>query len=210
MVGAGDGKTNWFSSRREQQPVKRDPVAPEHDHFAHMHIELESRLPKAGLNIVLDIKMLVFQGDVFEGNGTRKVVLREVGTIIRQGIVAAEHDDAVLVSNSPKHFSCCKSRCTAADDNNFFRMGDGRTVASLLDRILSLFAHRNLPVVLLDVPACNWAKRRRPKGFSVAQIETGVMPRAAHRVANQEALCKRTLIMRAMRGDGEDFVYHSH
>ena len=74
-IGAGDGKTNRFSSRRQQQPVKRNSFTSDYDSFARTHIELESGLPKVGLNIVLRVKALVFEGNVFEGNGAREVVL---------------------------------------------------------------------------------------------------------------------------------------
>ena len=68
---------------------------------------------------------------------------------------------------------------------------------------LSLFTHHNLPVALLDVPACYWTKGWRPEGLSVAQIETGVVPGATHRVANQETLGKRALIMGTLGTDCE-------
>ena len=56
-------------------------------------------------------------------------------------------------------------------------------------------AHRDRPVALLDIPAGYRAKRRRPEGLSRAQIETGVVPGATHRIANQKTLGEGPLIM---------------
>ena len=89
-------------------------------------------------------------------------------------------------------------------------MADRRLAAWLRDWLLPLFAHRNLPVALLDIPACYWAKRRRPEGFSGAQIETGVVPGATHRVANQETLGERALIMGALGTDREHLAAAAH
>ena len=75
---------------------------------------------------------------------------------------------------------------------------------------LRLLAHRDLPVALLDVPARYWAKRRRPEGLSGAQIETGVVPGATHRVANQETLGERALIMGALGTDCEHLAAAAH
>ena len=75
---------------------------------------------------------------------------------------------------------------------------------------LRFFAHCNRAVALLDVPACNWTKRRRPEGFSGAQIETGVVPGATHRVANHKTLGERPLIMGALGTDCEHLTAAAH
>jgi len=45
---------------------------------------------------------------------------------------------------------------------------------------------------------------RRRQGLAGTQIETGVMPRAAHRVVDDQTVDKRTMIVRAMRSDSEN------
>jgi hypothetical protein len=82
---------------------------------------------------------------------------------------------------------CGESGRAAANDDDLFRFG-GHIVTGLRFWLFTLAVHRNRPVTLLDVPARYWAKRRRPEGFSGAQIETGVVPRAAHRIVNHKTL----------------------
>src|SRR6185437_4046292 len=129
----------------------------------------------------------------------------QVGPIIRQGIFAAEHDDAVLVALPPEHLGCGKSGRPAADDDDLFRFG-GRIVTGLRFWPFAFAAHRDHPIALFDVPARYWAECRRPKGFPRAQIETGVMPGATHRVANKKTLGERPLIMGTLSTDCEHFA----
>ena len=51
---------------------------------------------------------------------------------------------------------------------------------------------------------------RRRQGLSRAQIETGVMPGAAHRVVDDQTVGKRSMIVRAMRPDRENVVSPPH
>ena len=104
---------------------------------------------------------------------------------------------------------CGESGRAAADDDDLFRFG-GRIVTRLRFWPFALAAHRDHPIALLDVPARYRAKRRRLEGFSRAQIETGVVPGATHRVANQETLGKRPLIMGTLGTDCEHLSAAAH
>ena len=210
LIGAGDGETDGLGSCRQQQPVIGNFVAAGDDDFASTNIDLYGCLPHARIDAVVSIEAIIPQRYVVEGNGAREVVLRQVGPVIWQGIVAAEHDDAVLVTASTEHFRGRKPGGAATDDDNLFRLADRRLAAWLRDWLLPLFAHRDLPVALLDVPACYWAERRRPERLSRAQIETGVVPGATHRVANHETLGERPLIMGTLGTDCEHLPAAAH
>src|SRR5206468_8396986 len=58
----------------------------------------------------------------------------------------------------------------------------------------------------IDAPARNRIERRRPHWFAGAQAETGVVPWTADRVVDDEAVGERSLVVSAMRADGEDLV----
>lgn len=104
---------------------------------------------------------------------------------------------------------CGESGRAAADDDDLSRLG-GRIVTGLRFWPFALAAHRDHPIALLDVPARYWAKRRRPEGLSRAQIETGVVPGATHRVANHETLGERPLIMGTLGTDCEHLPAAAH
>src|SRR6202023_4328884 len=94
-------------------------------------------------------------------------------------------------------------RAAADDDDLFGRICLRRHGARL--RLFALLRDEDAAVALFHRPAIDRAERRRPLRLAVAQIETGVMPRAAHAPAGHEAFGERTMIMGAMSADGECF-----
>jgi hypothetical protein len=56
----------------------------------------------------------------------------------------------------------------------------------------------------LDSPAGGGIQRRCRQSLASAQAEAGVMPRAAHRVLDDQPLAERPAVMRAGRADRED------
>src|SRR5215468_11514996 len=57
---------------------------------------------------------------------------------------------------------------------------------------------------LLYLPALDPIERRGSQGFTRAQTETRMMPRATHFVANYQALGKRAVVVRAVRAYGKE------
>jgi hypothetical protein len=70
--------------------------------------------------------------------------------------------------------------------------------------------HENLVTHPFDSPARDGVERRRAEGFSRAQAETGMMPRASHGVPNDETLGKRPVVMSALCADRENLVTAAH
>ena len=64
--------------------------------------------------------------------------------------------------------------------------------------------------VLLDLPDRERIKSRSACRLSGAQIEAGVMPGAADALADHQSLGQRSMIMAAMRVDGEDVRPRAH
>src|ERR1019366_2599914 len=62
------------------------------------------------------------------------------------------------------------------------------------------------PVSPLHPPAGNGVERGSPKRFAGAQGETGVVPRAANRLANNETVGERPAIMGAYGADRKDIL----
>jgi hypothetical protein len=60
------------------------------------------------------------------------------------------------------------------------------------------------------LPGTPRAQGWRFEGLSRAQIETGVMPGAPHRVVDHETVGKRAMIVRAMRPDRENVMSPPH
>jgi hypothetical protein len=48
---------------------------------------------------------------------------------------------------------------------------------------------------LLHLPTCDWTEGWRSQRLSAAQIKTGVMPGATHRVADHKSLGEGTIIV---------------
>jgi hypothetical protein len=72
-----------------------------------------------------------------------------------------------------------------------------------------LFRHHNSAVALFDRVTWYGRKRGRPHRFAGAEVETGVMPRAANFIAVDDSLGERAAIVRACRPNGEIFVSHT-
>ena len=77
-------------------------------------------------------------------------------------------------------------------------------------RLLALVPDHDAIAVALDLPDRERGQRRRADGFAAAQIETGVMPRTADALPDDEPLGERPVIMTAMRVDRENLLVGAH
>src|ERR1700733_13893033 len=154
------------------------------------NVDVENRLSQPRFDVVFKIKALLAQGNVVKWSAAGEIILGKVWSVVRQRIVAAQHGNAALVVFPPKHFGCGEPSGPAANDNDLF----GRTACNFAAwfwvRSFTLLAYPNLSVALFDRPARNRAQRWRCESLSSAQIETGVMPRTPHRIADHEAVNK--------------------
>ena len=77
-------------------------------------------------------------------------------------------------------------------------------------RLLAILPDKDAIAHMLHLPDRKRGKRRWACCFSGTQIEARVMPRAADAFANDEAFCEWTVVMAAMRVDGENFDAGAH
>src|SRR6185312_13175410 len=154
------------------------------------------------VDLVLAVEVRAAQRDPVLGPGAGEIVLREVRPVAGRRVVAAQHGDSAGIALAPQHLGAGEARGAAADDDDAF----GRQVAGtrLLGFLRLLVAHEDLAARLLDAPARHGTEGRRLQRLAAAQAEAGVVPRAAHAVADQDAFGERAAVMRASRADGED------
>jgi hypothetical protein len=137
-----------------------------------------------------------------------EIILGEVRPVDRRRIVIAQHHDAAAKVLTPQHLGCCESGGAAADDHHLVRHV-GRRAARLglwRDRLLD----ENRVALPLDLPAGERAQRRCVQRLAGADVEAGVMPRAADRAAVHDALGERPVIMRAFGADREHLRACAH
>jgi hypothetical protein len=206
LVGSRDGKPNRFGPGRQQQPVIGNLTAACENDFSGTSIDVGSRLAQARLDMIFEIKALLAQRHVIERSGAGEIVLGKVWPVVRQRIVAAQHDDAALIALPPQHFGRGEAGGSASDDDDLFGRVARSFAARFRLRLFRLPAHPDLAVALLDCPARDRAQRRRFDGLTRAQIETGVMPGTPNRVADHKTVGKWTVIVGAMRCDRENVV----
>ena len=70
----------------------------------------------------------------------------------------------------------------------------------------SFSPHDDAVALPLHLPARDGVERRRPQRLAGAQAEAGVVPGAAHRVADDSPSAERTAVVRARGADGEDLL----
>jgi hypothetical protein len=137
-----------------------------------------------------------------------EIVLRAIGPVIRRRIVGREERHRTGKSLPSQHLGCGKSGSPAADDHHTLGLcarafpRAGRAPVGGLD----LLPHEQHAVALLHAPAGHRVERGRGDRLARAQTEAGVVPRAPHRVADDQTLAKRTAVVRACRADCEKFV----
>ena len=131
-----------------------------------------------------------------------EIVLREVRTIDRRVLIAADDRDGIRVALTAQHVGCREAGGAAADDD------DGRGVLLHGWRrrgcLRKLLAHEHLAVPLLDLPARDRIQRRRAKRFAGLEAEARVMERAPDRLADDEAVGEMAAVVRAARADGKE------
>src|SRR5262249_15944062 len=106
---------------------------------------------------------------------------------------------------APKHVRGRQAGGAAADDDD-----RARTLAcagsSRRRGFGQLLAHERHVALPLDAPAGDRIERRRPQRVAAAKAETGVVPGTTHGVADDESFGEWTVIVRAVRADGEELA----
>ena len=154
------------------------------------------------LDFVVRIKIVGPQRHPLFGRTARQVILGQVRPIDRRRRILAQHNNATVIAAPPQHLGRRKAGRAAANDHDAARsIRDG---CAPRVRLREFLAHEDAPVAPLDLPAIDRTQGRRAECLAAAQIEAGMVPRAAHRAVNNEAVGERPMIVGAMRADRED------
>ena len=149
---AGNGQAHRLRAGRQQQPVVGDLAAVRQHHFVRARIDARDIGLEAQVDAVVRVEVVAAQRDPFLGRVAGEIILGEVRTIDRRGIVVAQHDDAALVLLAPQHLGRREAGRAAAHDHDLVR----RLAAQLgrgLRRRRPLLLDEDLAVALLDRPA---------------------------------------------------------
>ena len=133
-----------------------------------------------------------------------EVILRQVWTIVRRVRLGIDNCDRTGVSLSTQHLGRRTPRGTRSDDDHRTRAVSSRPPRRRKRITLrTLRSHEQSGTAPIDVPTCDRVQRRRAQGFARAEREAGVVPRAAHCIADHRALGERPAVVRAGRAHRE-------
>ena len=114
------------------------------------------------------------------------------------------------IAAPPQHLGRRKTGGAAADDDDVAPAHPPLAARRAAFGCVAFLAHEDAAVALLDLPALDRTQGRRAQGLAGAQIEAGVMPGAAHCLADHEAVGERPVVVAAMSADGEHIGAAAH
>ncbi len=210
QLRAGKGKPDRRRAGREQKAVIGDGAAATQGDLVRAWIDPYHLRIQAQIDSIVGVVARRAQRHPIFRRTARQIILREVRAIDGRRIVVAEHGDAALVVEAAEHLGRGKPCCSAADDDDLIRLSAAPRSARFRLGRRPLLAREDFPLALFDLPAFDRRERGRAQRLTRAQIETGVMPRTTNGVADDETVCKRPMVVRAMRAHGEDFRSSAH
>ena len=156
------------------------------------------------IDVVLLIEVRGPQQRPFLGRPAGQIILGQVGPVGGKRRIGAQHRDRPGIAFVAKRFGGHISGRAAADDHDGF--GQLSRAECRPGLTLDPFPRIGNSVADLDAPAGQRVARRRTQDFAAAQVEAGMMPGAADRLADDHAFGERPAIMRAFGADGEQFI----
>ena len=130
--------------------------------------------------------------------------MERFGPVVGRRVVRADHREAAAVAFPAQHVRGREPGGASPDDHD--RGGLAFRARRLRRGARQLLPDDERVAVALDAPAADRVERGRAEGLPGAQAEAGVVPRAAHGVADDDALGERAVIVRAGRAHGEVLV----
>ena len=142
------------------------------------------------------------------GSGAGEVVLGQVGPVAGRGGVGAEQGEGAAVAPPAQHLGAGEAGGAGADDDHPGRMHGG--IRPPGGRRREAGADQDTVALDLDGPAFEGIEGGGGEGLAAAQVEAGVVPGAAHGVADHQAFGQRSAVVGAGAGDGEQAVGAPH
>src|SRR6516162_1964458 len=153
QLGTGQLQPDWLGASGEQQLVKAEGLATEHD-APTRDVERRGCRYEAQLDRVLGIEVGRAQRDPFFGRGAGEIVFRQVRAVVGRRVVGTDDRDTAAKTLAAQHLGRGKARRAAADDDDALeRSGDWprfRRHAWFVPR--HLFVDEDLPVAAFDAP----------------------------------------------------------
>jgi hypothetical protein len=198
---------NRFAASREQKCAVLACVAVgEYDTLVR-DVDLRDTLSHQ-LDVVLRVELWSAKRDPLFRRRAGEIVLRQVGPVIGNGTLTADHRDRPIVALAAQHLRGGVPRGASTD--NHHRAWCPLRVRRFLrgDELVRLDLGRDeyFSIALFDSPACDRLERRRAQRLTGAEAETGVMPRTADGVANEKPFGEWSTVVRTRRPDGEDLA----
>src|ERR1051326_3587011 len=117
--------------------------------------------------------------------------------------ISADHDDARAFTREDLRGGVAGRAATDDDDTLLLRRALFRRLRC---RCCGGAYDENAITFAFHFISRQWRECRRTQHFTAAQIETGVMPRAANRLTDAQAFRERAGVMRARRANGEELI----
>src|SRR5262249_2630372 len=121
---------------------------------------------------------------------------------VGRGVVGADDGERIFVAEAAQHFGGGEACSASTDDDNGGRIRGERLQSGLSE----LLADEDFVADFFGTPAGNPIERGSSDGFTGAEIEAGVMPRAAHGIANDQTFGERAVVVAALRAYCEEVV----
>ena len=118
--------------------------------------------------------------------------------------------DGARVALAPQHLRGREARRAAADDDDLIRRWRCTVRRRRLRHLALVAERRSCPVARSTSPARQRIQRRRAQRLAGAQAEAGVVPGAAHGVADHQPFGERAAVVGAGRLDREDLAAGLH
>ncbi len=211
-AGQRDIQADRLCARRQQQGAVSELPAVVDEHDRARRVDCGYALIEQQIDFLIDIVLRAAQRHPFLGRSPCQKILGEIGAIIRRHIIRAHHGHRTGIPATTQHVRGGQRRRPASsNDHGGRRLGagcTGRLAGTPWER--QFFANENLVAHHLDAPTGNGIKGGRIQRFAAAQVEAGVMQRAADRIANDQSFGQRAVVVRACRADGKVVLTAPH
>ena len=184
-------------ARGENQGIVRQAFVGFDDDVLRDGVDRRDDGAEPQLDALLVVVLARVQRQPLGGSVPGQVILREIGLVVRQLGLPADHHDAATVALGAKRVGGKRAGRAHADDDHGFgtlRRRRGRSG-------LELPADKVPVVAPLHLPPRQRRQRRRTQDRTGAEVETGMVPGAADRPVHERPLGQRSTVMRARSRD---------
>ena len=140
-------------------------------------------------------------------SGAGQIVLGQVGSIVWRRVVFTQQGDSAIVALTPKHLGGGESGAAAPYDDDGLRQAAGLAhVRANRWPVGQLLTDKHRFALAFGSPAGDRVERGCTDGLARLKAEARVVPRAAHGVLDDQSLCQRPLVVRAVCADRKNLV----